>query len=200
MGLGLFLASFFMYFSYHVVMSVKGTPVVKCSLSFLRCTVYVANFVRRRRTGTVSCSRDWLLVVKESGTAQLVDLVILSRHDSLTITIALKYSASCVRSFFVIMFNRANRLLISVMSRIDMSLALLAWQTGINHGVFLDTPLGFTRIELSFFASVALISLAKDLPPVTTPTFMTCVRSSATENFVFEESCKRSDIVRFKKL
>ena len=95
--------------------------------------------------------------------------------------------------------DRANRLLMSGVRRIEISSVLLAWQMGLIPGVFLGDPLGFAGMEICFCASVALISSANDLHPVTAATFMTAVRSSATDAFVFDKSWERSDIVSSKK-
>ena len=98
------------------------------------------------------------------------------------------------------MFDRANRSLISGVSRFDISLTVLVWWTGLKPGVFLGAPLGFMRTELDLFSSVTLISLVKDLQFVTATTFMTCVRSSVTDAFVLEESCEQSNMVRLKRV
>ena len=88
--------------------------------------VYVANFVRSRSTWTVSCSKDWLVVEKDYGTAQLEDSVIMPRQDLFTTPVALKHSASCVRSFFVTEFERANRSLMISVSKIAIYSSVLA--------------------------------------------------------------------------
>ena len=160
--------------------------------------MYVANFVRSRSVGTVSCSRDCAVVANESGTAQLDDCVIMPRQDLFTIHVDLKYSPSCVSNFFVTEFDRANCLLMSGVNKIAISSAVLTWRTELKPGVFLGTPLGFAGTVLTF-ESVALTRSANDLPAVTKALVLTDVRSSATDAFVFEESWERSDIVSSKK-
>ena len=89
-ALGPFFASFFMYRLYHVTGSLDRTPIEICRESFLSWKKYVANLVRRRSNGTVSCSRTWIAVVKDSGTAQLECSIIITRHDSFEIPVAWK--------------------------------------------------------------------------------------------------------------
>ena len=79
MALGLFFVSFFMYFLYHVARFVISTPVVKCRIFCPSCTEYMANLVSRRRTETISCSSDWLIVAKDSGTTQLENPVMIPK-------------------------------------------------------------------------------------------------------------------------
>ena len=159
----------------------------------------MANSVRSESTGTVSCSKNWLVVENYSGTAQLENSVIMPRQDSFTISVDLKYSLSCVCSFFMTELDREDRSLMSGVSKVAISSVVLAWRTGLRSEVFLGAPLGFTRTELSF-GSVALTRSVNDLSAVTAALFMTAVRSPATDAFVFDESWERSDIVSSKKI
>ena len=136
---------------------------------------------------------DCPLVAKDAVTNQLEESVIIPRQDSFTMHIALSY----LRSFFVTLFDRANCLLISGVSKISISSAVLAWWTGLRSGVFLGAPLGFTGTDPGFLASVALPNSVND-SPLSAETFTNAVRSSATDDIVFNESCERSDMVRLK--
>ena len=154
-------------------------------------------FQRKRRTETINCSRDYPLEEKDSVTFQLEDLVVIPRHDSFRMIIALEYSPIYLRSFFVKLFDRANCSLVSNVSKIAISSAVLAWRTGFRSGVFLGAHLGFTGTYPGFLVSVALTNSVNDCP-LNAAMFMTAVRSSATDAIVFNESSERSDMVRFK--
>ena len=51
--LGLFLAYFLTYLSYHMDRSANSTPVYMYKDSFLDCTEYVANLIRSSRNGNI---------------------------------------------------------------------------------------------------------------------------------------------------
>ena len=82
--------------------------------------------------------------------------------------------------------------------RMAISLAMLAWWTEPRLGVFLGAPLDFVGTDYGFLESITFNNLANDIQPAVA-TFVTEVRSSATDSIVFCESCERLDMVRFKK-
>ena len=95
------------------------------------------------------------------------------------------------------LFNSANRSPISGVSRISISSAVLDWQMKLRPGVFFGASLDFAGTDAGSLESVEFTNLANDLSP-TAATFITAERISASNSIVFYESCKWSDMVRYK--
>ena len=96
-------------------------------------------------------------------------------------------------------FDRANRLLLIGVSRIVISLAMLAWRTRRRPEIFFGVPLDFAVTDAGFLESIAFTNSVNELSP-TAATFVTDVRSSATDDIAFRESCERSDMVIFLQI
>jgi len=200
MALGLFLASFLTHLSYHVDRLAKITPVHRYKESFLSYTEYVDNLVSSRRTGTVSCSRTLVSVGNESCAFQLACSVIIPRHDLFMIPVDLKHNPNWLRNFLVADLLRVKRLLMSGYRRIAISSAELAWCTGLKPGVtFTCVFIGLPNTEEVFLESVGFTSSVSNLP-VVIATFISSVRSSATDKIEDAVSRERSDMLGLLKI
>ena len=195
MAFGLFFDFFFTYLSYHVDRSAKSTPIHRYNGYFPSCTEYVANLVSRSKTGAVSCSRASVYVANKSGAAQLACSVIIPRHDFFVIPVDLKYNPNWFHRFFVAVFDRVKRSLMSGDRRISISSAGFAWRTGLKPGIiFACAFVVFLGTNEGFLDSVGFTSLAKNLH-VILATFMASVRSLATDRIEDALSRERSDML-----
>ena len=87
-------------------------------------------------------------------------------------------------SFFVTLFNRVDRLLISGVSIITISSAVLAWWTGLRPGICLEVILAdLIDSDEGLFESVEFTSLVNYLMP-TSATFVTFIKY--LETYIFE--------------